>query len=85
MIEETDKSCGRMVRRLECMHADVYNSHCFILLTASGKKKTANTAFVFFQKTKAVVLFACVIFMVFLIVEIGCAPKVNSVKGVFIV
>ncbi|XP_021259615.1 spexin-like [Numida meleagris] len=27
------------------------------------------------MKTKAVVLFACVIYMVFLVVEIRCAPK----------
>ncbi|XP_025007111.1 spexin prohormone 2 [Gallus gallus] len=31
------------------------------------------------MKTKGVVLFACVIFMVFLIVEIGCAPKGKTI------
>lgn len=62
----------------------IISSVAFCLLHQE-RKKIANIAFVFFQKTKGVVLFACVIFMVFLIVEIGCAPKVNSVKDVFTV
>ncbi|KAM9606802.1 LOW QUALITY PROTEIN: spexin-like, partial [Morphnus guianensis] len=35
-----------------------------------------------FPKTKTAVLCACAIFMVFLIVETGCAPKVNTVETI---
>lgn len=77
MIERGDSRCDRMVR-LQCMHAAVYHTPCSFSLTASGKKKK-RIILIFFQKTKTAVLCACAIFMVFLIVETGCAPKVNTV------